>query len=83
VESFSIALRRGSESERFNDAFYRFLELNCIAPRQFEERCGLLTSTPIGPREEKVVTLWSREALGEFVQFWRSRQDASRSARQG
>jgi hypothetical protein len=80
VGSFSIVVRAGAEAEGFNDAFFRFLELNCRLWTEFEERSCGLQSTPLGAHEQKVVCLWSDEAVGQFVVFWRSRERQRRPA---
>ncbi len=72
--SLSVAVSSGAEAEWFNDAFYRFLEMNCSGVRQFEERCSMMQTIPLGASEEKLVTLWSDEALQEFLIFWRARR---------
>lgn len=79
LATYSVAVAPGVEAERFNDAFYRFLELHCRSLREFEERTSMLLTTPLGDREEKEVSLWSQDALDQFVIFWRARCSAGRS----
>lgn len=74
MDAFTTVVRSGAEAERFNDAFYRFLELNSSALHEFEERGSMMQTVPTGTHEEKFVTLWSEEALGQFVRFWRRRE---------
>lgn len=58
-----------AESEAFNTAVYRFLELRSAAA---DEGFSMLQSDPFGPVDRKKVTLWSEAALMEFTAFWSS-----------
>ena len=54
-----------AESEAFNTAVYRFLELRCG-----DDDFSMLQSDPFGPVDRKKVTLWSEAALMDFTGFW-------------
>jgi hypothetical protein len=56
-----------AESDTFNAAVYRFVELKQPG---ITDDLMILQSEPFGPVDRKNVTLWSDGALQDFVQFW-------------
>lgn len=69
-----------AESEAFNTAVYRFVELR--AAREGDD-FSMLQSDPFGPVDRKKVTLWSDAALMDFTSFWASFRASLRSGRPG
>jgi hypothetical protein len=66
-----------AESEAFNTAVYRFLEMRAEA---VDDHLSMLQSDPFGPVDRKKVTLWSDAALLDFTSFWASFRTSTRSA---
>ena len=73
MQPFRIIVAPGAEAERFNAAFYRFLELQSARLGAFEDCGGMMQSTPSDTGEEKEVRFWSEEAERDFRRFWRDR----------
>ncbi len=67
----TVIVAAGHEAERFNAAFYRFLELHMAAAESAAEACRL-TTLPGAGVETKVIRLWSQEACFLFTLFWNS-----------
>lgn len=67
-----------AESEAFNTAVYRFLELRADLER---DHLSMLQSDPYGPVDRKKVTLWSDAALLEFTSYWAAFRAALRAGR--
>jgi hypothetical protein len=67
-----------AESEAFNTAVYRFIELRSAA---VGEHLPMLQSDPHGPVDRKKVTLWDDAALMDFTSFWASFRAAIRAGR--
>ncbi len=59
----------GAESQLFNTAFYRFLEIRGWTYTDSKGRCALNTISTVA-LEIKVVALWSERAVTEFEAFW-------------
>ncbi len=71
----SFIVTPGWQSERFNTAFYRFVELQGCAGVGLDGCCQLRTEPEPGldrepGLERKVVSLWSEEAIVAFADFW-------------
>ncbi len=64
-----VIVRSGTEAERFNTAFYRYLELHTSSAEQALDGC-MLQTVPGRDSEVKVVTFWSDEAASGFLTFW-------------
>lgn len=58
-----------AESEAFNTAVYRFIEMRVSA---LSDDVVKVRSEPLGPVERKEVTLWSDAAMHDFTVFWSS-----------
>ncbi len=69
VGTLRLIVRTGTEAERFNTAFYRYLELHARTAEEALDGC-MLQTTPGRDSELKVVTLWSDEAAADFLRFW-------------
>jgi hypothetical protein len=66
-----------AESEAFNTAVYRFLELKLGVIGDDI----LLESAPFGPVHRKRITLWSDAALLDFTEFWSGSRKALKGSR--
>ncbi len=64
-----LIVRTGTEAERFNTAFYRYLELHARSAEEALEGC-MLQTVPGRESELKIVTFWSEEAAQGFLRFW-------------
>ena len=64
-----LIVRTGSEAERFNTAFYRYLELHTSSADEASGGC-MMQTVPGRESELKLVTFWSEEAAAGFVKFW-------------
>ena len=69
VGTLRLIVRSGSEAERFNTAFYRYLELHTHSADEALGGC-MLQTVPGRESELKLVTFWSEEAAAGFVRFW-------------
>jgi hypothetical protein len=58
-----------AETEAFNTAVYRFLELRL---NTVTDDVMMLKTEPMGPVDRKTVTLWSAPAMQDFTAYWSS-----------
>jgi hypothetical protein len=65
----SFYLSPGRESKTFVVAFYRFLEVHSRTLVGSKNTCAIRTIAA-GGVDAKHVTLWSEQALHDFVRFW-------------
>jgi hypothetical protein len=64
-----LRVRRGAEAERFNAAYYQFVNAHARSADRAAESWILKTARD-GEQELKIATLWSQRAASRFLDFW-------------
>lgn len=68
-----LFVKAGDEAERFNAAFYHFLNTHARSADRVAES-WILKTVPGQDRELKIATLWSDRAASRFIDYWNGRQ---------
>jgi hypothetical protein len=69
-----LVVNAGSEAERFNAAFYQFVEAHARSADRVAES-WILKTVPGQGKELKIATLWSDSAASSFVDYWNRRRN--------
>ena len=70
-----LFVKPGVEAERFNSAFYQFLEAHARSADRLAE-CWILKTVPGQDAELKIATFWSERAASSFVAYWNGHRSA-------